>query len=278
MSIRRILRLCLWAFLVVLPSVSAGRETHDCMIEPWRIVNLASPVTARIDKVLVNRGDRVSRDQVVVLLDANAERAAADLSKFKSGQTGPIALAESKVEFSQRKLVRKREMSADNLIPTQEVDDAEAEYKAAASELQMAKDNREIAALEHRQQSALLALRTLKSPLNGVVVEQNSFPGEVVEPGSERKAVLRLAQLDPLRVNLILPKELFGSLRAGDILEVIPEIPANHKYSGKIRTTDKLINAASGTFVVYLEIPNPKLEIPAGVACKAVVHGPSRAR
>jgi hypothetical protein len=50
---------------------------------------------------------------------------------------------------------------------------------------------------------------------------------------------------------------------------VIPEIPAEGRYVARVHSVDRLLNAASGTFVVLLELPNPNLEIPAGVTCTA---------
>lgn len=250
-----------------------AQAAYNCLIEPAQTVELASPVTGLLNKVHVKRGDRVSKGQLIAQLDASAEQAAAELARYKSEQTGPIALAENKVEFARRKFERRRQMASEKLMAGQERDDAEAEYKLAGSEHQVAQENRETARIEFRQQSALLALRTIRSPFDGVVVDQMAFPGEVVEPGSNKKSIVKLAQLDPLRVHMILPKEMFGELAVGMEAEVIPEIPAKSKYVARIKSIDRLVDAASGTFVVYLEMPNPKLATPAGVGCKASFNG-----
>ena len=251
---------------VVLPARAA---TYDCLIEPTQMVELASPVTGLLERVLVKRGDRVAKGQTVALLDSRAEQAAAELARYKSEQRGPTQTAESKIEFSKRKFDRRRKLATENLMAAQEKDDAEAEFKLSESELLVAQENRQIARIEFQQQSALLSLRTLRSPFNGVVVDQVAYPGEVVEPGTGKKAVLKLAQLDPLRIQVILPKDAFGRLSPGVAVDVAPEIPANSRYAAKIATVDRLIDAASGTFVVLLELPNPKLDIPAGVKCRA---------
>jgi RND family efflux transporter MFP subunit len=248
---------------------SAEAASYDCLIEPTQTVELASPVTGMLDQVFVKRGDRVAKGQVVATLESRAERAAADLARFKSEQKGPVQAAESKIEFSKRKFDRRQSMSSEKLIAVQERDDAEADYRLAQSELIVAKENQQIAALEFQQQSSLLALRTIKSPVDGVVVDQGAFPGEVVEPGSNKKTVLKVAQLDPLRVHVILPKDAFGKVAAGMVVDVSPEIPLRKPYIAKVKSVDRLVDAASGTFVVFLEMPNAKLDIPAGVKCKA---------
>ena len=262
--------LFLLAFLsCFLTSGAVNAASFDCLIEPNQQVELASPVSGMLEKVLVSRGDLVTKGQVLAQLESRAEQAAADLSRYKSEQVGPTNLAGSKVEFSKRKYSRRRDMAAEKLMSAQDRDDSEAEFKLAEAELQVAKENKQISRIEYQHQNALLAQRTIRSPFVGVVVDQLAYPGEVVEPGATKKTIFKVAQLDPLRVHVILPKDVFGKPNVGMTVDVIPEIPSKNSYTAKIRSIDKLIDAASGTFVVLLEMPNPKLEIPAGVRCKA---------
>jgi RND family efflux transporter MFP subunit len=218
---------------------------------------------------LVNRADRITQGQVLARLESRAEAAATELARFKSEQVGPTQLAKSKIEFGQRKFGRRQAMARENLMPAQERDDAEAELRLAEAELKVASENRQIARLEHQQQNSLLALRTIRSPFDGVVVEQLAFAGEVVEPGADKRGILRVAQLHPLRVQVVMPKTAFGRIAEGMDVEVIPEIPAGKRYAARVYAVDRLLNAASGTFVTLLELPNPNLEIPAGVTCEA---------
>lgn len=255
-------------FCFFLPPLGRA-STFDCLIEPTQTVELASPVTGLLDKVHVKRGEKIAKGQVLAVLESRAEQAAAELARFKSEQIGPMRSAESKIEFSKRKFNRRRSMAAEKLMSVQESDDAEAELRLAESELQVAKENREIAKLEYRQQGSLLNLRTIRSPFNGIVVDQMLYPGEVVEPGGTKKAILKVAQIDPLRIHVILPKEVFGKVTEGMTVDVVPEIPSKNKYTAKVKMIDRLVNAASGTFVVFLEMANAKLDVPAGVKCKA---------
>ena len=243
--------------------------SFDCLIEPTQIVELASPVTGLLERVTVKRGDRIGKNQMLAMIESRAEQAAVDLADFKSKQVGPTRLAENKIEFAKRKFARRQTMANERLMSAQDSDDAESEYRLAEAELQVAQENRQLAKLEYQQQISLLNLRSIRSPVDGVVVEQAAYQGEVVEPGGNKKVILKVAQLDPLRVHVILPKELFGKLNPGMAVAVIPEIPAQGRYTAKIKTLDRLVDAASGTFVAFLEMPNPKLEIPAGVKCKA---------
>lgn len=242
----------------------------DCLIEPAQMVEVGSSVTGRIDRVYVKRGDWVKKMQTLATLESDAERAASELAKFKSQQVGPTQMAESKMEFSKKKLNRRQEMASQKLMALQDSEDTEAEFRLAEAELQVAKENRQIANLEFQQQNSLLNLRAIKSPVEGVVVDQGAFQGEVFELGSNKKYIFKVAEMNPLRVHVILPKNVFGELKHGMSANVTPEIPQGSIYSAKVNMVDRLIDAASGTFVVFLEMPNPKLEIPAGVKCKVV--------
>ncbi|WP_371916470.1 efflux RND transporter periplasmic adaptor subunit [Pseudomonas sp. PIC25] len=246
----------------------------NCLIEPNQTVDLGTPITGLLAQVLVSRADRISEGQVLAHLESNAEIAATELARFKSEQVGPTQLAKSKIEFAQRKFGRLQAMAEENLMPAQQSDDAEAELRLAEAELKVASENRQLAKLEHQQQRSLLALRTIRSPFNGVVVEQLAFAGEVVEPGAGKRGILRVAQLDPLRVQVVMPKTTFGQIHTGMKVDVIPELSSKERYVAQVRSVDRLLNAASGTFVVLLELPNPNLEIPAGVTCTARFPAP----
>ena len=256
----------------LLPSTMWG-ATYDCLIEPTRTVDLASPVTGLLEKVYVKRGDLITVGQVLATLESRAEQAANDLARYKSEQVGPTQTAENKIEFSKRKFGRRSVMASEKLLPKQESDDAEAEFKLAESELQVARENREMAKIEYRQQSSQLNLRTIRSPFNGVVVDQMLHPGEVVEPSGTKKAILKVAQIDPLRIHVILPKDVFGKVKVGMSADVVPEIPGKTRYAAKVKIIDRVINAASGAFVVFLEMPNAKHDVPTGAKCRAEFAG-----
>jgi RND family efflux transporter MFP subunit len=259
-----------WAgFWVLLFPLQARPAAFDCLIEPMQVVEVSAPVVGLLDKVHVRRGDRVTKGQVVATLESRAEQAAADLARYRSQATGPTLSAQNRIEFAGRKFQRRATMAGEKLMSPQERDDAEAEVRLAEAELQTAKENRELAAIEHQQQSSLLELRTLRSPFDGVVADQLLYPGEVVEPTGGKKTILKLAQLDPLRVHVILPMAAFRRVTPGMSVRVTLEPPIGGSHAARVKTIDRLIDAASGTFAVFLEMRNPELSIPAGVKCRA---------
>jgi len=123
--------------------------------------------------------------------------------------------------------------------------------------------NRRLADLELNRTTAEIALRTMKSPINGVVVERYMHPGEF--PKQER--ILKLAQIDPLRVEAYAPVSLLGKISVGMQAVVKPEEPVKGEFPAKVTVVDRVVDAASGTFGVRLELPNPELKLPAGLKC-----------
>jgi multidrug efflux pump subunit AcrA (membrane-fusion protein) len=193
----------------------SSAQAFDCLIEPHQMVDLGTPVTGLLEQVLVSRADRITKGQTLARLESHAELAATELARFKSELVGPTQLARNKIEFARLKHGRRQVMVKENLMPAQDRDDAEAELRLAEAELKVASENRQLAKLEHQQQRGLLALREIQSPFDGVIVEQLAFAGEVVEPGAGKRGILRVAQLDPLRVQVVMPRNtLVRSARA----------------------------------------------------------------
>jgi multidrug efflux pump subunit AcrA (membrane-fusion protein) len=81
---------------------------------------------------------------------------------------------------------------------------------------------------------------------------------------------MRLAQIDPLNVEVILPVSQLLSIKVGMRAKVIPEAPIGGQYSAEVKIVDKVIDAASGTFGVRLELPNPNYRLPAGLKCRVI--------
>jgi RND family efflux transporter MFP subunit len=256
---------------VALPSVS-GAATFACLIEAAQVVEVRASVEGVISKVYVQRGDFVSKGQVLVELNSGIERLAVESASFRSLMDGQISAARNRVEYSNRKLARVKELAQENFVSAQAHDEAEAERRLAESELKAAIENRDLARIDHRRSVEQLALRSLTSPFNGVVVDRMLNPGDLSEAGTARKPVLKVAQIDPLRVDIVLPGSVFGQLKPGMKATVIAQ-GSSVRYTASIKMIDKLIDAASGTFVARLELANAKHVVPGGVRCMAEIDG-----
>lgn len=245
----------------------------DCLIEPSQVVEIRTPVEGLIDKVHVQRGDAVRRGQVLVELLSNLERSTVEQARFRATMDGQIAAARNRLDYATKKLARASDLAQQNYASAQVRDEAEAERRVAEADLQAAQENRELAKLEHRRALDALALRSVASPLNGVVLDRMLNPGDLADAGSGRKPVLKVAQVDPLRVDVVLPAALVGKVKPGARAQVTPVGAQGARYPTTVKIVDRVVDAASSTFVARLELPNPQLSIPGGVRCTAEIEG-----
>lgn len=241
---------------------------HQCLIEPYRRIEIRSSVEALIDQVHVQRGSVVRKGQRLVDLQSSVEQAALDSAKFRAVMEGSLRSSEARVDYARDKLRRREELSRQNFVSSQERDDAAAELRVAQAELLEARDNRQLSVLESKRLEELLRQRTLLSPFDGVVTEVEQHPGELAQTGEGARPILKMAQVHPLRVEVVLPVALYNQVRAGASAEIEAEAPTKGRYKATVQIVDKVVDSASGTFGVRLELPNPAGNMPAGVKCK----------
>jgi len=253
-------------FSTLSPSASAAE--FDCLIEPRQVVELRSPMEGLIAKINVDRGDYVRKGDELAMLDIGVDRVQASMAQMRSQMEGAVWSWESRGILSAKKFGRLDELAKENLMSAQLRDEAATEKRIAEGELRDAVDNRKLAELEYKRQLEIIRLKTIRSPINGVVTERLQNPGELSESGSGRKAMLKIADIDVLHVEVLLPVEAFGKVRAGMSTFVSPEIPAGAKLRATVKIVDAVFDAASRTFGVRLELPNPQRKIPGGSRCR----------
>ena len=162
-----------------------------------------------------------------------------------------VELARVKAEFAKRKAERNKDLYNDDILTIHERDEIETELLIAETELRLKKQE--------------LALRTVYSPINGVVVDRFNNKGEYVNIDP----IMDLATLDPLHIDLLLPANYFGQITLGQKLMIKPESDTIDARIAKVIIVDPLIDPASGTFRVQLVMSNPDNKIPAGIRCGA---------
>ncbi|MGB5717330.1 MAG: efflux RND transporter periplasmic adaptor subunit, partial [Gammaproteobacteria bacterium] len=76
-----------------------------------------------------------------------------------------------------------------------------------------------------------------------------------------------LAQINPLRVEVVLPVSQFGKIQKGQGALVYPEAGIGGEYESTVSIVDQVLDAASGTFRVRLSLPNPDYALTSGLRC-----------
>jgi len=241
----------------------------DCMIQPYQVVQIGTPTPGVIEKMLVERGDIVAKGQPIVQFQANVERAALAVARERAAQNGETTIAVSSHELAQRELDRANELYGQKFVSKTFLEKQQAEVNVAGGRSDQAKERRTLAQREVDLAAAQLDQRTIRAPITGVVVERFASPGELMD----QKPMLRIAAIDPLRVDVLVPAAAFGQVQPGMRGSVVPELLNRNAQVATVKTVDRVIDAASNSFRVRLELPNPGYALPAGLRCKVELEG-----
>jgi RND family efflux transporter MFP subunit len=247
-----------------MPAVAVGAD-FDCLVQPRETVAISSPVPGYIERVAVDRGDLVREGTEIVQLEASLERATVAVARARVEGESAMLSAKVRLEFGVRRYDRTVDMFKKELVPLKEMDEAETAKILAEHGVLEVQENTRVAKLELERAEAALALRTIRSPFTGIVTDRLLSPGELVD----KAPILKLARIDPLRVEVFVPVAMLGRIGVGSRATVIPEAPVSTPHEASVTVVDRVVDAASGTFGVRLEMPNPDNRLPAGLKCKA---------
>jgi RND family efflux transporter MFP subunit len=269
--LRRILALaCPFALLASVGAHAAdpaGNE-YDCLIEARQQVDVRSSVEGVIESVPVTRGQVVKKGTLLAKLSSGPERASLSLARSRATMVGEVKAAEARVELTRKKWERAKELQKGNFVSANSRDEAEAEYHLAREQLRAVLESRKVAELDAKRAEEVLAQRSIYSPIDGVVVAVLLQPGELMS-SNQKDPIMKLMEVDPLNVELVLPVSQYGKIKVGQKAEVLPEEPVGGRYEAMVEVVDPTVDAASGTFGVRLKLPNPGTRLPAGVKCRA---------
>ena len=208
----------------------------DCLMEPNQSVDVSSPVSGIIESILVNRGEFVRKEQRIVSLRADLEQESVKLTK-------------ARYDFGKRSIERNEDLYKQNLIAIHDKDELETDTK--------------LAQMEYEQALVRLNLKTIESPISGYVIERKKSVGEYVDS----EAILTIVSIDPLYIEVVAPKEYLGKIKKGKKARIRPEKPIDKTYTAKVTIVDPVVDPASGTFRIRLEMPNPNGKLPSGLKC-----------
>lgn len=253
------------AIFVSTSLMAATPAELDCLVMPEMYIELSSPIDTTMEKMLVSPGDRIKKGQPLVQLESSVESARLKLAKIQADSLSEIQNRSVQLRYALLNNHRMNDLYVDKSVSQFEKDKSETELELAKIELAKAKDKREIAQLNLELAQAQLELKTIKSPIDGIVVDLYAMVGESVAD----RPIMKLAQIDPLRVELIAPTEYFGLIARGMEVEIQPERPANRTYKATVTVVDQLIDPASGSFTVRMILPNPGDQLVGGANCMA---------
>jgi RND family efflux transporter MFP subunit len=279
------------------PVVAASRRQLASTLQvageflPYQEVELHAKVAGYIRRINVDIGDHVRAGQVLATLDIPELQAQVQGASAGVRQTQEqITQAKSEVQRAQANYValhseaqRLKEASAaqPGLIAEQELDDAVAKDQAAAAQVDAAKSallateqQLGVSKAGEQQYTSLADYSRITAPFNGVVTWRYADTGALIQAGTSNASsmpVVKLAEVDVLRLRLPVPESLAPFVKVGDTAQI--EVQAIHKtFSGAVRRDTASLDPSTRTMQVEIDVPNPKDELDPGMYAQVTLN------
>ncbi len=240
-----------------------------------RFKSTVSPkISGRIEKVLVDQGDRVTAGQMLIQLDdldlqqqvaiaeANVESALAAIERLKADKIRTDAIYVQ----ARKSHARVQDLVKQNVATQDEADTATESLSVAAADVA-----RSEAAIIEGQKSLIAAEKNLeyhraklldthiKAPFDGLIVRRNREPGDVVVPGS---SVLTLISTDELWISAWVDETEMAKVKQGQQAHVQFRSEASNTFPGKVIRLGRETDRETREFIVDVQV----LELPANWA------------
>jgi RND family efflux transporter MFP subunit len=251
---------------------------------PYQEVELHAKVTGYIRNINVDIGDRVHKGQVLANLEvpelvAQEQAASAGVRHSQeeiSRAENEVVRAESDHAALHAAATRLKQASEarPGLIAEQELDDAtakdrssQAQVDAAKSALSASRQQLQVSQADQQHYAAMSDYSRITAPFGGVVTWRYADTGSLIQAGtsnSNSMPVVKLSQVDVLRLRLPVPESLAASVHDGEPADIRVKA-TNRRFSGKImRFTDSL-DRSTRTMQVEVDVPNHDYKLTPGM-------------
>lgn len=213
----------------------------DGELAPYQAVALYARVNGFVGRVLVDRGSRVKKGDVALILTA---------PELVSQRTE----VEAKLQGEKGTLDRLRAASKTaGAISEQEIDLAAAAVHA---------DEARVQALRSTEQYLVVT-----APFDGIVTERNVHPGALVGPQANDKSIpmLRLEQVATLRLTVPVPEQLAGEITEGAIVGFTVRAWPGEKFEGTTVRVAHTIDVKTRSMPVELDVANAAAKLAPGM-------------
>ena len=251
---------------------------------PYQEVELHAKVAGYIKRINVDIGDRVKTGQVLATLDVPELEAQVQGATAGVRQTREqITRAKSEVQSAQANYdalhaesqrLQQAAKAQPGLIAQQELDDATAKDQAAAAQVDAAKSGLSateqqlgVSQADQQRYASLADYSRITAPFSGVVTWRYADTGALIQAGTSNAGsmpVVKLAQIDVLRLRLPVPESLAPFVHVGDTAQI--EVQAlNKTFSGTVTRDTAALDPSTRTMQVEIDVPNPKGQLQPGM-------------
>jgi HlyD family secretion protein len=213
---------------------------------------------ARLDELRAgSRPQEKQRDRAAIAqAEANLRNAESEYERaVRLAESGVLAKSELDRAVMQRDVARAQLETARQSSALTDVGPRAEQVRAAEAAVAQAK-----AALDFA--STQLADTRIVAPVSGTILQRIVEQGEMVTPSAfgdsgARTAVVSLADLGDLQVELDISQADFARLKMGQRAEIVPEAYPNLRYTGYVEEIAPEANRAKATVQVKVKIESP---------------------
>ena len=251
---------------------------------PYQEVELHAKVAGYIRNINVDIGDRVRAGQVLAVLEipelvAQLNAAGADVRHSQEEITraqNDVSRAEADHAALHAAATRLKQASdtRPGLIAEQELDDAtakdrssQAQVDSANSALAAARQQLEVSQANHEHYAALSQYSRITAPFDGVVTWRYADTGSLIQAGTSNVSsmpVVKLSQVDVLRLRIPVPESLAASVRDGETADIKVKATGEH-FSGKVKRSTDSLDRSTRTMQVEIDVPNKTYKLTPGM-------------
>jgi RND family efflux transporter MFP subunit len=235
-------------------------------LAPRSRVGLKPKLPGRLDRILVDIGDRVTEGQVVATVDrgevdAQVDAAVAAIGVAKAG----IESAEASLANAISEHDRATTLFAAGALPRQRLEAAETARRAAAAQRDLAKATLAQAEAAVRRAREVQRDTTLYSPVSGFIVERNYDPGAI--PGD--RPVVVVADIRQLKLEAGVSEMEAGRLKTGMPAHVSVQAKPGETFTGQVAAIVPEVDQRNRHFRIEVRVPNAEGVLLAGMYASA---------
>jgi HlyD family secretion protein len=227
-------------------------------------VDVGTEVSGTVSQLFTDFNQHVKKGQVLLQIDPLKAKVKVDQTRaaYKS--------AENEAQYQMRNFERSKELFKRGSVAATELETAEYRYKNAQNSLVSAKSNWEQAQLD-------LDNCTIKSPIDGIVLDRSVEAGQTVAASLSAPTLFTLARdLTQMEVKADVDEADIGQVKKGQRVEFSVDAFPGNKFSGKVQEVRLSPNISSNvvTYTVVIKAENPEQKLLPGMTanCEIVVE------
>lgn len=232
---------------------------------PLQVAEIAAAADGPLWKLFVAEGDAVTPDTVMGLIDNRVALASVHAAQSTADRQAMMEAAKAKVSLADQYLNRIQQAASKKAASGLEVDEARSRLAEAQAALKEGLESQRDAIARLEIEKAKLDTHEIRAPFQGTVIKIYPHLGETVSRGAP---IVKIADVTRLRADLYVPLSRSSSIHVGESIVLRAELPQQPLLDAKVVFVAPLIDAATQTIRVVVEIENLNKQLPAGFAVR----------